>query len=106
MNEIKWIGRISITSDDNIPRCMFKSGLIGSSISLSFLKDYLCPFFWCDFPGFIFGITIDDDELKIPFFVVKIISIDRIDSFSYTSFFIKRGDNDINLQNYSLQGDV
>jgi len=106
MDKMKWIGCISITSDDNIPSCMCKSGFIGSPVSLSFLKEDCCSFTCGDVPCFILRISIYKNNLKIPVFVVEIVFVDCVYGFSDASFLIDCRNYDTDLQTYSLQDRV
>ena len=103
MDNVKRVGRVSITSDDDIAGCLCKPGFISPTISFSFLKDNLSSFVRCDFPGLILGITINDENLEVPCMFRKIVSVHRVNSFTNTAFFVDCGDNNTDFQIYSLQ---
>ncbi len=106
MDEMEWIGCICIACDDDISGCGSYPDLIGSPISLSVLKNDSCSFPGSYLPCFILGISINDNNLKIPVVRSEIFFIDSINGFSDTSFFIDSGNDNTNLQNRSLQGKV
>jgi hypothetical protein len=95
---VEGVRGIGVAGDDNISSSFFDAGLVGATVAFAWFDDDFGAFTDSDFPGFICGVAIDDEDLQLPVFVLEFLDRYGIDGFTDACFFVECGDDDADLQ--------